>query len=102
MYPAWQAFEREGKGSLRRERNARGALSLPFRTPATQASITVAKAIFVIVSTWQGNSEVSVIYQLTFWHSYPKQHYNSRSAIEQTQGTTRDKYYAGLQEEHSG
>ena len=88
---------------MRRERNARGALSLLFRTTATQASITVAKAIFVIVSTWQGSSEVSVIYQLTFWHSYPKQHYNSRSAIEpEPKELTRDRYYAGLQEEHSG
>ena len=36
-WPAWQAFEREGKGgfgkgSFRRERNARGAL-IPFPFP---------------------------------------------------------------------
>ena len=50
-WPAWQAFEREGKGSFgkgsfRRERNARGvprvlrfSLSLPFQTSATQATV---------------------------------------------------------------
>ena len=35
-YPSWQAFEREGKGSFRRERNARGAWSralIPFLFP---------------------------------------------------------------------
>ena len=35
-YPSWQAFEREGKGSFRRERNARGAWSralIPFPFP---------------------------------------------------------------------
>ena len=35
-YPSWQAFEREGKGSFRRERNARGAWSralIPFSFP---------------------------------------------------------------------
>ena len=48
--PAWQAFEREGKGSFRCERNARGArpslfpraqnsLYLPFQTLATQATL---------------------------------------------------------------
>ena len=50
---AWQAFEREGKGSFgkasfRRERNARASLafcvscfslSLPFQTPTTQATV---------------------------------------------------------------
>ena len=35
-YPSWEAFEREGKGSFRGERNARGAWSLaliPFLFP---------------------------------------------------------------------
>ena len=35
-YPSWQAFEREGKGSFRRERNARGTWSralIPFLFP---------------------------------------------------------------------
>ena len=35
-YPSWQAFEREGKGSFRRDRNARGAWSralIPFPFP---------------------------------------------------------------------
>ena len=41
--------------------------------------------------------EVSVICQIMFWHSYPKQHYNSRSVIK----LTHDRYYVELQEEHS-
>ena len=61
--PAWQAFEREGKGSFRCERNARSAplrfpraqtpLFLPFQTPATQA-ISLHKKIFVMSLLFRG------------------------------------------------
>ena len=35
-WPAWQAYEREGKGSF----SAQNPLSLPFQTPATQANVS--------------------------------------------------------------
>ena len=39
----------------------------------------------------------SLVRQIMFWHSYPRQHYSNRSAIERI----HDGYYVELKEEHS-
>ena len=49
--PAWQAFEREGKGSFRPVVSRPNSLLLPFRTPATQARRSIKKCMHKIENT---------------------------------------------------
>ena len=53
----------------------------------------VGVSIITRMSKDAGNTILkSVIFQVMFWHGYPKQNYNE---------LTRDRYYVELQEEHS-